>query len=292
MWAVAPTCLRPVVQRDDLTWDNADLNKLYGAVVQRSNELRQGLLDENASQQSLMTASRGIQIAITELVDNGSTASPRRSRFGGHHPFCSLVDLVTNDNTLCSFKQLLQSGKTVDFSGTGIAVPCEGLLDHMRLPRAMARSLLQPMIDAAVQARAQASASPDPELVFEDIASAQSLLVVPDREASAMASLQLSIWDEHAIGLPIEVYEALQLAPGESVVVHLPLDPRAVDEVRNWRRQPSPIVEDEAPGWIERAMRGTPRAVLVDALLGGEVDEAHSELARLFLGRPPLATQH
>ena len=288
-WPVAPVGIRPLLQMEDGRWATSDLNDFYRRVINRSTRLHR-LIEINAPQLILMSESRALQDAITHLVDNASTDVPFRDH--AERPLASLLDLVTGANALCPFNQLLQRGKSVDFAGAAIAIPCEDLINHVRIPQSMAEALFRPLIDAEIIARSNARPSPNLAAVFDDITSGQSLLIVPDRDASAMASLKLSIWDEPAIGIPVEVYEALRLAPGESVVVHLPLDARAVDEVKHWHAHRTPLADEDSPSWMERAMRGPTRTVLVDALLRGEVDETNTELVRLFLGRPPLATKH
>lgn len=292
VWPIAPTGIRPLLQMDDGRWATSDLNDLYRRVINRATRIRR-LIEIDAPELILMSESRALQEMIGYLVDNASAEIPLRDEKerGKERPLVSLLDLITGPNALCPFNQLLQRGKTVDFSGAAIAIPCDDLIDHVRVPQSMVATLLQPLIDAESRARMARSESPNLAAIFDDITCDQSLLVVPNRDAMAMASLRLSVWDEHAIGIPVDIYESLHLAPGESVVVHLPLDARAADEVRHWRSHRVPLADEEG-GWLERAMRGPTRTVLVDALLRGEVDDVRSELTRLFLGRPPFTTKH
>jgi hypothetical protein len=288
-WPVAPTFTRPLLRLDDGRWATSDLNDLYRRLLNRALRLTR-LVELKAPEIILIQESRSLQEAVAHLVDNSVTETPIRGE--NDKPLVSLMGLLAGPHASTAFGVLLQRGKPVDFSGAAVAVPCEDTFDHVRVPRAMAQKLFGPQIEAQRAASMSAHRDVDIERVLDDVTREQSVIVVPDREAQSMASLKLSVWDEHAIGIPIDVYEALLLAPGESVVIHLPLDPRAVDEVKHWRSHRTSLIDESNAGWIGRAMHGPVRTALIETLLRGEVDPLEDELTRLFLGRAPLATQH
>jgi DNA-directed RNA polymerase beta' subunit len=215
----------------------------------------------------LIQESRSLQEAVAHLVDNSVTETPNRGE--NDKPLVSLMGLLAGPHASTAFGVLLQRGKPVDFSGAAVAVPCEDTFDHVRVPRAMAQKLFGPQIEAQRAASMSAHRDVDIERVLDDVTREQSVIVVPDREAQSMASLKLSVWDEHAIGIP-----------------------SAVDEVKHWRSHRTSLIDESNAGWIGRAMHGPVRTALIETLLRGEVDPLEDELTRLFLGRAPLATQH
>jgi hypothetical protein len=77
----------------------------------------------------------------------------------------------------------------------------------------------------------------------------------------------------------------LGLRPGDAVVLHVAIDPRAQKEVLGLENA-SVTPDTQQGGWLERASRAEdPLDVLLNAALAEESDEVRSRRARLLLAR-------
>jgi hypothetical protein len=65
---------------------------------------------------------------------------------------------------------------------------------------------------------------------WEDLAGGYPVIVFPNDSAPAFASLDVELWDEPAFGLAPATLATLAISGG-AVVVHVPVDSRAVEEI-------------------------------------------------------------
>jgi hypothetical protein len=102
-----------------------------------------------------------------------------------------------------------------------------------------------------------------------------------------VVSVNATVWDEPALGLSAAVVQALGVKPGQQVVVHVPIDRRAVEEARALTidRTPRPP-PSQVEGWLTKVERlDRPGALLMQAALYGEIDPVRDRISRMVLGR-------
>jgi hypothetical protein len=293
-WPVLPPDLRPLVPLGGGRFATSDLNDLYRRVINRARRL-QRLQELRAPAIILFNECRMLQEAITSVVHNGL-----RGTITGpdERPLKSLIDMIGGDQG-----RLVQptQGTRADYSAAVVVVerselspfrallPAEAAFELWRPWVLHALTHGGPSIDAAE--RLIRDRHPAARAALQHAAAERPLLVVAQaRDDPRPAAIDVEVWDEHALGLASTTIEALGVAPGERVTLHVPIHPLAVREtlaLRGAGVSHSPVVDD---GWISRAAAantGTIGAVLYAAAVRGEADQAASTTARLVLGRAP-----
>ncbi len=288
-WPVMPPDLRPLVPLDGGRFATSDLNDLYRRMINRANRLRR--LGELAAPDAIMRNEvTMLQRAVDSLVENGL----RQKKVTGpeSRPLVSLVDLLQGERGRFALNLF---SKRVDYSAAGSVVPDPLLAgDRMRVPRDLALELFRPFVFAALEragipslreAKALVAARDPRALAALDTVVTERPLVVFAAEGTGprVVTLEIDLWDQPAFAMAPAGFAALALGPAGRVVVHVPLDPRAVVEAR----QPSVRAADRSPpGWIARAATATRIGpVLFEAALRGEVDPVRDVRARMILCR-------
>ena len=196
---------------------------------------------------------------------------------------------------------LKRVGKRVDFSGIARAAP-QGDLEgrQARLPRSAALELLKPWIYERLERAGHVTKIKEAKrmveqrdpiaLAFADELARELPIVlfnVTQLGRASVVSVFSTLWDEPAIGLSVELIAALELHPGDAVVMHVPIDPRAVAEARTLSLDKQVTAPAELPeGWLGKAARvDSPGALLFTSALHGSVDPVKDRRTRLLLGR-------
>jgi hypothetical protein len=299
-WPVLPPDLRPLVALGRGRFATSDLNDLYRRVINRANRLRR-LMELDAPAIILFNEAKMVQQAVTSLVQNGLRGATLHDP--EQRPLKSLADMVGGEGG--RFQHLLQ-GSRVDYSGAAVVVERPDLSPPQALvPRDAAFALWMPWAIHALT-RGQATASAAAKRLIDDrhpsalealsaVTGRHPLLVVTSEPAPRVTSVEVRLWDEAALALPPATIAALALSPGDRVALHVPLSAQAKDEARGLRvAAPGPRAKaDAGEGWIARATRAgieTIGALLYEAALRREADDATSTASRVVLGRRPGAS--
>ncbi len=139
---VLPPDLRPMVALDGGHYATADLNDLYGRVINRNNRLKK-LMELKSPEVIIVNEKRMLQEAVDALIDNtarlGSQLLSSKRR-----PLRSLADMLKGKQG--RFRQNLL-GKRVDYSGRSVIVVGPELkLNECGLPKHMALELFRPFV--------------------------------------------------------------------------------------------------------------------------------------------------
>jgi DNA-directed RNA polymerase subunit beta' len=269
----------------------SDLNDLYRRVINRGNRMRR-LIELTAPEIIVLNEHRMLQQCVDSLVENGirgeviTGPTPR--------PLHCLTAHVAAPN---GHFGALRRGKRVDYSAIATAVPRPDLAFEVAVPRRLALALWKPFVYERLEAAGHVRSIKEAKRMVEardgralaalgEVTTGYPVVLFPaESRAGAVASLEVTLWDEEALGLPPAVLERLGT---EAVVLHVPIDPRACHDARGLEAGLSAAAPASDGGFIARAMRaGHPREVLVGAALRGEVDPVADEDARLLLGRLP-----
>jgi hypothetical protein len=289
-WPISPADLRPLVPLDGGRYAISDLNDLYARVIKRANRLAR-LIELQAPPQVLRNEHVTLQTAIDAVVDNDQLAVPITDP--DRRVLASLV------GPLRRLLATARTGKRVDYSAFGHAVPCADLAGRILVPRTLAVELWRPFVYAQLEQRGIAkrvkaaarlvdAGDPAARGALADVATGSVVVAFPAATTTGvapLAALEVALWDEHAFGLPTPTFGAFGGAP---VVVHLPIGDAAVAEARALAHpeRPRMVREPAAPGWLARAADATDiAAVLVHATTHAEVDVVADDLARTLLGR-------
>ena len=283
-WPVLPPDLRPLVPIGGGRFATSDLNDLYRRLINRNNRLRR-LLELNAPPVILINEMRQLQDALDSLVENGLRGD--RVRGPNRRPLMSLAELFGGEHGHLTFEY-----RRVDYSAFGSLVPRSDVDDgRIRVPRDAAFELFTPFVYHvlerdhhvdSIRAAKRFVASPNPIsfAALDEVVATRPLVTFGD---GVVLALEIELWDEAAFAVSPATHASL--AAADHVVVHLPIDPRAVAEARRL-----PATAPAAPpidgGWLSRAA-AAPRVgpVLMAAALAGEVDPARDPRARRLLGR-------
>lgn len=271
-WPVLPPDLRPLVPLPNGLWAVSSLNDLYRALFVATN--------------------RSAQNALGELA----FGSRRNGR-----PLVGLLQLLGGDGGAL---EQPRRGKHVDYSGVARAVVRPDLAPGCAVvPREVALELRKPWLyhllerDGHVTTIKEAKRrvrhrTPDALAALAECVADRPMVLVSAAAPARIAAVDVALWDEPAIGLSSRTLAELDLGADGVVLLHVPVDPRAVEEARRLARglrgvpdEPAEIVDD---GWLSRAARATVEAlpgVLFAAARERELDPVRSSVARLLLGR-------
>ncbi len=292
-WPVLPPDLRPLVPLDGGRFATSDLNDLYRRAINRSNRLHR-LRELTAPDVILINEMRELQAAIDAVVQNGLRGNKITSE---GRPLVSLADMLSGPKGRFATNLL---GKRVDYSAVAHVVPVPGLApDRVRVSRSVARELFMPWVYCALEAAGHVTTikvakrlvethDPRAEAALDAIATGYPVVMFPLEAAAParLASLDVEIWDAPAFGLAPSTIEALGVARGAAAVIHVPVDPRAKQEVRELRTANIHEPLTAEPGWLARASAASDVGpVLVAAALRGEVDPIADPRTRRILGR-------
>jgi hypothetical protein len=293
-WPVLPPDLRPAMPLGGGGFKLWDVNHLYARVINRALRLRR-LFELNAPEIILRNQARLLQSSVSNLVENGIDGEAFEL---DERPLNSLIDMVR-----VPLNALEREGKCVDYSAVAVVVARKHLADDQALiPREAALELWKPWIYAALEEDGHVTSikaakamvgrrDPLAMAALERVASGYPVVLIAPGDEGRVASVDVALWDEPAIALSPRTIEALAIAPGGDVALHVPVDPRALEEARTHLRG-APVAERlaEDDGWISRAGaadRATIGALLFNAALHCEREPATSVAARLKLGRMP-----
>nr|YP_003934052.1 RNA polymerase beta [Geranium palmatum]ACH47349.1 RNA polymerase beta [Geranium palmatum]ADJ66351.1 RNA polymerase beta [Geranium palmatum] len=139
---VLPPELRPGVQIAELKLMGSDINKLYGRVLSRNNDLLHLLTIQSTPEDVVMSQERLVQEAVDTLLDNGIRGQPIRD--GNNKVYKSFTDVIQGKEG--RFRETLL-GKRVDYSGRSVIVVGPSLSLHQcGLPREIAIELFQTFV--------------------------------------------------------------------------------------------------------------------------------------------------
>jgi DNA-directed RNA polymerase subunit beta' len=293
---VLPPDLRPLVPLGNGRFATFDLNDLYRRIVDRSNRLRR-LIELDAPDAIRRNESWVLQCAVASVVQNGRFADPVLFQ---DRRLLSLADHVAGHRGRFATNLL---SKRVDYSAVAPAVARANLAPSRAcVPRELALELWRPWIYRSLEQHGAVTTlkaarrlllARDPAVMdaIADLVRSHPVILLPERDAAVAISVDVELWDERAIALAPHAIRTLGLAPGHNVTLHVPCDPRAIDESRRCLRGVHLSREPEAETtWIARASRAGVEdigAVLFDAALRRERDPAAGPIARMVLGRMP-----
>lgn len=255
-WPVLPPALRPIVPTMGGGWARSDLNWLYARLLNRRNRLAR-LRELDAPMIILRSEVAMLQQCIFELANNEAQPEP------AHHEGRMLRSIAHG---------LLGRplGKGLDYSGVASVVPDATLAPHtIRLPRVMAKELFKPwayqvleeqqFVHTIKAAKSMVEAdAPEALAAIEHCAMSRPVYLFPERDRllpKTVAGFDVVLWDEAAVAMAPATAEALGISfAGGEVTVHVPVDSRAVREVRENLRELTP--PNEGSGWLEWFLRG------------------------------------
>jgi DNA-directed RNA polymerase subunit beta-beta' len=291
VWPVLPPDLRPLVPLEGGRFATSDLNDLYRRVINRNNRLRR-LLELQAPPIILINETRELQRAVDSVVQNGLRAP--KVKFESR-PLVSLAEMIGGPKGRFAINA---DGKRVDYSAIAHVVPADLATDRVRVPRAVALELFTPWIYADLERQGFATTIRDSKRLVErlDPRALTSLVEITrgypvlmyaavSSSPAAIGSLDIELWDEPAFGLATSMITALGLTHGASAILHVPIDGRAIAEVKALRK-PAAMSSSGQPGWILRAAESSDIGrTLVDAALAAEIDYVEDRKTRRILSR-------
>lgn len=264
-WPVLPPDLRPLVPLDDGRFATSDLNDHYRRLVNRSNRTRR-LLELNAPAIIILNEQAMMQIALDDLVQNG--IRHRKQTGPNRRPLRSLLDLMPGPAGRFA-GQLAR--RRVDYSASGRVVLDPTLARGvLRMPRSMAEELFRPWIYCALEragfvttiraAKKMIEArAPEALTLLEAHVAEHPVVAFPGSGGTAtttVGSFRVVLWDERALALHPDDVRDLQLGWDELLVVHVPVDGRAIREARELLAvRPSPprgseVLQSRLRRWI------------------------------------------
>ena len=295
-WPMLPPDLRPLVPLDNGRFATSDLNDLYRRVINRSNRMRR-LLELQAPPIILMNESRELQRAVDSVVQNGLRQPKVKFE---KRALVSLADMLMGPKGRFALNLM---GKRVDYSATAHVVPTEIATDRVRVPRALAMELFTPWIYETLERKGFAKTIQQAKhlvrkldreayVALDEVTRGYPVLLVPAELAPpvALGSFDVELWDESAFGLAPSMVEMLGLGRGAAARVHVPIDGRAIAEVRGLRKPSAIEPATGAGGWLARASDTDDiGSLLVEAALAAEVDYIEDRKARRIVARSPSA---
>jgi hypothetical protein len=244
VWPVLPPDLRPLVLLDGGRWATSDVTDLYLTLLRDNQRLDRMRALGTAPEEMVFFAERALQYTVDALVQNGVSENSVWDEDAA--PGRLLVSLLSLSRD--HFRANLR-GRTVDYSGTAVAVPVSSVGDdRIRLPRIMAREIFKPwifcelgrrrLISTLKEAKAMVSArQSEAEAILARLVEGYPVAVFPHRPEEIqppipVVALLVELWDQPAVGISSSVAEALGIRfDGDAVVVHVPVDLRAVREM-------------------------------------------------------------
>ncbi len=234
-----------------------------------------------------------LQQSLDAVLDNHG-----RTRITGpnRRALISLVDLFAGPKGKLGGTR----HKRVDYSGVARAVPLASLADRtMLLPRSMALELFKPFIYSLLEIAGHVTTikearrlveSRDPRALeaLQALCATHPLIVVNENagEAPTVLGVDVELSETNAIALSVRAFDALGLAPGSSVVVHVPIGREAIAETRQLGFDPLRPRLERATGWLAQveALK-RPGPFLIQAALNHDVDPVRDRVAKVMLGR-------
>ena len=215
-------------------------NDLYRRVINRNNRLRR-LLDLGAPDVIIRNEKRMLQESVDSLIDNAQRGKALSRR--GRRELKSLSDMLKGKKG--RFRRNLL-GKRVDYSGRSVIVVGPNLKLHQAgLPKVMALELYKPFVMAKLVEYQHASNVKSAKRIIEQ--ERQEVWEVLEQVIQDRPILLNRAPTLHRLGIqafePVLVEgKALQIHPlvcsafntdfdGDQMAVHVPLSPKAVEEV-------------------------------------------------------------
>lgn len=239
---VLPPELRPMVVLDGGFYATADLNDLYGRVINRNNRLKK-LMELKSPEVIIVNEKRMLQEAVDALIDNtarlGSQLLSSRRR-----PLKSLADMLKGKQG--RFRQNLL-GKRVDYSGRSVIVVGPELkLNECGLPKNMAIELFRPFIINKIIERGLAfnikqanrlieQGPPEVWAILEEVIQSRRVLLnrAPTLHRLGIQAFKPLLIEDLAIRIPPLVCAAFNADfDGDQMAVHLPLTAEAQYEAK------------------------------------------------------------
>jgi len=284
-WPVLPADLRPLVPIGGGRFATSDLNDLYRRAINRNNRLKR-LIELNAPEIILRNEARQLQDAIATVVENGLHGD--RVLGPNRRPLLSLCEMLQGERG----RFAANANKRVDYSARGSVVPRSDVaVGRVRVPRDVAFELFMPFLFCVLERDGHArrikeakglvkARTPAAYTALDEVVTTRPLISFG---AGRPVALEIELWDEPAFAVAPATLD--ELGGGNELVVHLPIDPRAVEEARRLpaTASPSPAIEG---GWLSRAASAARVGpVLFAAALAGEVDPVRDPATRTMLGR-------
>ncbi len=234
---VLPPDLRPMVALDGGHYATADLNDLYGRVINRNNRLKK-LMELKSPEVIIVNEKRMLQEAVDALIDNtarlGSQLLSSKRR-----PLRSLADMLKGKQG--RFRQNLL-GKRVDYSGRSVIVVGPELkLNECGLPKHMALELFRPFVINKLIERNLAfnikqanrlieQGPPEVWAILEEVIEHRRVLLnrAPTLHRLGIQAFKPVLIEDLAIRIPPLVCAAFNADfDGDQMAVHLPLTTEA-----------------------------------------------------------------
>ncbi len=239
---ILPPELRPMVVLDGGFYATADLNDLYGRVINRNNRLKK-LIELKSPEVIIVNEKRMLQEAVDALVDNtarlGSQLLSSKRR-----PLKSLADMLKGKQG--RFRQNLL-GKRVDYSGRSVIVVGPELkLNECGLPKNMAIELFRPFVINKIIEKGLAfnikqanrlieQGPPEVWAILEDVIKSRRVLLnrAPTLHRLGIQAFKPVLIEDLAIRIPPLVCTAFNADfDGDQMAVHLPLTVEAQYEAQ------------------------------------------------------------
>ncbi len=239
---VLPPELRPMVVLDGGFYATADLNDLYGRVINRNNRLKK-LIELKSPEVIIVNEKRMLQEAVDALVDNtarlGSQLLSSKRR-----PLKSLADMLKGKQG--RFRQNLL-GKRVDYSGRSVIVVGPELkLNECGLPKNMAIELFRPFVINKIIERGLAfnikqanrlieQGPSEVWAILEEVIQSRRVLLnrAPTLHRLGIQAFKPVLIEDLAIRIPPLVCAAFNADfDGDQMAVHLPLTAEAQYEAQ------------------------------------------------------------
>ncbi len=240
---ILPPELRPMVVLDGGFYATADLNDLYGRVINRNNRLKK-LIELKSPEVIIVNEKRMLQEAVDALVDNtarlGSQLLSSKRR-----PLKSLADMLKGKQG--RFRQNLL-GKRVDYSGRSVIVVGPELkLNECGLPKNMAIELFRPFVINKIIERGLAfnikqanrlieQGPPEVWAILEEVIQSRRVLLnrAPTLHRLGIQAFKPVLIEDLAVRIPPLVCTAFNADfDGDQMAVHLPLTAEAQYEAEN-----------------------------------------------------------
>ncbi len=248
---VLPPDLRPMIQLEGGKFATTDLNDLYRRIINRNNRLKK-LVDMGAPEVILRNERRMLQEAVDALIHNEKKESPIRGR--DNRPLKSLSERIHGKHGRLR-RNLL--GRRVDYSGRAVIVVDPKLkLAQCGIPKKMALELFKPFIlhyletttfsdFDEIKNRALMGEMPEVWDILDKLIKKHPVLLnrAPTLHRLSMQAFEPILVDGEAIHVhPLVCPPYNADFDGDTMSVHLPLSPEAIQEARELMAAPRNIL--------------------------------------------------